>query len=546
MGQRYDCCVVGAGIAGALVAERLSRAGKSVILLDQGPRVDESFRHEAFVKGRSRLNDAADYNDDTPKAHTSDLESIRVPDSATHRGIEYKNWRVFGTGGTTLHFDGYMGRPRAEELLRRSKLGFGRDWSLGYDALEPWLCEAEAAIGVAGGENPYASARSRPLPMPAHPYTVFDREVFAGALRKLGAKGHSAPRAVNSAPYGGRPACQACRACTFCPSGAKFAVDRVILKALADRENVTVRPGTHVRRVILDGPGGRARGVAAVDVLSGKAFTIDAASVVLAAGGVENPRLLLLSEGAGPHARGLGHANGQVGQHFSDHLWDYAVMQLPRAVGPRRGFETMMSDHFRAHPYRGEGLSLLAMPLHDLMPLGAFARTWAPPSEGRLDLTHFRRAAANTMFVWTLIELDGEGRLGLSSAKRDAYGDPVASVGMRLSQRDVARTDAFSALAKELAAAMGAQNVSGPFTHEEVRKGVLSNTDFGPHPSGATALGHSPESSVCDMNLRVHGTQNVFVTGSSVFPHQGPFPPTLTIAALSIRLGEHLKGAIEA
>jgi choline dehydrogenase-like flavoprotein len=52
----------------------------------------------------------------------------------------------------------------------------------------------------------------------------------------------------------------------------------------------------------------------------------------------------------------------------------------------------------------------------------------------------------------------------------------------------------------------------------------------------------APEQGVVDENGRVHGTANLFVTGSSVFPSGGYANPTLTIVALAVRLGDHLSG----
>jgi choline dehydrogenase-like flavoprotein len=50
----------------------------------------------------------------------------------------------------------------------------------------------------------------------------------------------------------------------------------------------------------------------------------------------------------------------------------------------------------------------------------------------------------------------------------------------------------------------------------------------------------APELGVVDANLRVHETRNLFAVGSGVFPTGGALQPTLTIAALSLRLADHL------
>jgi choline dehydrogenase-like flavoprotein len=61
------------------------------------------------------------------------------------------------------------------------------------------------------------------------------------------------------------------------------------------------------------------------------------------------------------------------------------------------------------------------------------------------------------------------------------------------------------------------------------------------HPSGTTRMSASPSSGVVDADLRVHGIDNLYVTGSSVFPTVGHANPTLLIVALAARLAERLR-----
>jgi len=65
--------------------------------------------------------------------------------------------------------------------------------------------------------------------------------------------------------------------------------------------------------------------------------------------------------------------------------------------------------------------------------------------------------------------------------------------------------------------------------------------EAGKHHMGTTRMHAAPRHGVVDENCRVHGTANLFVTGSSVFPSGGYANPTLTIVALAARLGDHLK-----
>jgi choline dehydrogenase-like flavoprotein len=60
------------------------------------------------------------------------------------------------------------------------------------------------------------------------------------------------------------------------------------------------------------------------------------------------------------------------------------------------------------------------------------------------------------------------------------------------------------------------------------------------HHMGTTRMGDDPSTSVVDRDCRLHGVENLYVAGSSVFPTSGYANPTLTIVALALRLGDHL------
>jgi choline dehydrogenase-like flavoprotein len=61
------------------------------------------------------------------------------------------------------------------------------------------------------------------------------------------------------------------------------------------------------------------------------------------------------------------------------------------------------------------------------------------------------------------------------------------------------------------------------------------------HHMGTTRMSDSPGGGVVDTDCKVFGTANLYVASSSVFPTCGYANPTLTIAALAIRLADHLK-----
>jgi choline dehydrogenase-like flavoprotein len=63
------------------------------------------------------------------------------------------------------------------------------------------------------------------------------------------------------------------------------------------------------------------------------------------------------------------------------------------------------------------------------------------------------------------------------------------------------------------------------------------------HHAGTTRMHLDPALGVVDENLRVHGMENLYVAGSSVFPTAGVANPTLTVVALALRLAAHLAGS---
>ncbi|HJT00788.1 MAG TPA: GMC family oxidoreductase, partial [Terriglobales bacterium] len=63
------------------------------------------------------------------------------------------------------------------------------------------------------------------------------------------------------------------------------------------------------------------------------------------------------------------------------------------------------------------------------------------------------------------------------------------------------------------------------------------------HECGTARMGNDPKTSVVDGNCKVHGVRNVFVSDGAVFVTQGCYEPTLTIMAISARVGEYIAQA---
>ena len=120
-------------------------------------------------------------------------------------------------------------------------------------------------------------------------------------------------------------------------------------------------------------------------------------------------------------------------------------------------------------------------------------------------------------------------RVSLSSTRKDFLGQPIAHINFRFIPRDV----------HAAADLLNAELVRSGLGRMSILPKELSFGGGG-HMIGTTRMGHNPNTSVTDAQGRVHGIENLYVAGSSLFPAAAGAHPTLTIVALALRLADHL------
>ncbi len=145
-----------------------------------------------------------------------------------------------------------------------------------------------------------------------------------------------------------------------------------------------------------------------------------------------------------------------------------------------------------------------------------------------------RAGVSRIAMIAAVGEVEGAGTLALDESLLDTFGSPVAKITMKWTERD---REGFAAQARSLqdvAEAMGATRQS------DIPPVPSRKEDH--HPYGPPPWRTSPDDGVCDPNLKVFGLDNLHLASSSVFPHMSAYTPTLTIAALALRLAAHLSG----
>ncbi len=132
-------------------------------------------------------------------------------------------------------------------------------------------------------------------------------------------------------------------------------------------------------------------------------------------------------------------------------------------------------------------------------------------------------------------------RITLSEDQMDEHGMPRARVDLRFSEQDLRTVVAAHALFRDRYQASGAGEIV--YSEQDLTAYLhnrVLNFNSGAHHIGTTRMATSPQQGVVDQDSKVHGVDNLYVAGSSVFPTGGHANPTLTIVALSIRLGQSI------
>ncbi|HET6998420.1 MAG TPA: GMC family oxidoreductase [Solirubrobacterales bacterium] len=494
-----DIAVVGSGISGLLASWQSLLAGKRVTVLERGALKTHA---EQIADGEWAAN--------VPGAK---------PNNETAPGTPPYPWSyVYGVGGSSLHWSGATPRFNAADFKMRSSFGVMVDWPLSLPQLLPFYRGAEAALGVAGpppGSGPTAGA---PVPgtraQPAHPLSPTDRAV-APHLEPF----RALPQARPSEPVGSRPACCGSATCELCPVDARFSALNGFAPIL-DHPGLDLHQETVAARLRRDGSG-RIEAIEAIGA-GGERLLIRAQHFVLAANGIENPGILLRSGLDGP----------AVGRYLFDHGHTTLTVTLRRALEPGYGttLSTGISEAFREGSFRSRRSGAILSPFNPGVPIGPLLAPAVAArksgEEARAEAVEgWRRRLALDMLTEDVPRADRRVTL---SPNRDSFGLPLNRTAYPPPSRY--EQDGIDRVATEVRRRLAPLGVEAVEAAPGPRGGHLMGTcRIGP-----------PGEGVVDADLRHLEVENLFVAGSSAFPTYGPVHPTLTIAALALRLGELL------
>lgn len=533
--ERADVCVIGSGPSGALVAHRLATQGHDVVILEAGKRFDPDARLERMERH---------IRPGHPPETVWDMGGKR--DGYTTSGTHYplNRSRVKGVGGTTLHWQGMVMRFHEKDFEMRSRHGVATDWPIGYEDLQPYYAAAETELGVSGAmDNPFSPPREKPFPLPAFPPSYSD-SLFAEACEKLGISMHSVPNARNTEAHDGRSACMGYGTCKpVCPSGAKYTARSHIEKA--ERAGARLIDQVPVQRLEHDGSGETIE-AAVYATPDGKTHRQQAREFVLACGGIETPRLLLLSR-SDEYPDGLANSSGLVGCYFMDHLYAGVGGTIDEPTRQKHvGFLTSATHQFYDDPMQPVGTERTEERSNTNENVGSINLEFSnyagrSPAEialwdgdwGDELLEKIKNGYGNDLAMGGLVgQLPRkENRVTLDRSTVDDNGNPVPKIHWTIDERTKRTLNRANEIQTAVLDEMGAE-ISWTVGPE--------NTGPAFHHMGTTRMGRDPNESVVNPRMQTHDLKNVWIASGSVCVTGGAMNGTLTFAALALKAAEHI------
>ncbi|MCI4645656.1 MAG: GMC family oxidoreductase [Hyphomonadaceae bacterium] len=506
-----EIVIVGAGASGSYLAARLSRAGKSVIVLDAGPgwQLDDLKSSQIWARRLRWGGPAVELKGENPV------------------GVNFNaGW---GLGGAALHHYAAWPRLHENDFRCQSRFGVGFDWPISYQELQPYYDAIQDRVGISGDQDQEIwRPGGKPYPLPPLPLLGQGRAIKAG-FDALGMATSPIPMAILSRPYQNREACILDGWCDAgCPTGALY---NPLVRDVPEAEAAGAQflSGATVARIVSEGK--KAVGVEYVDA-EGERHIIRAQAIILAASVIHNPALLLNSA-TDEFPDGLGNAHGNVGRYFMTHGLCQTFGLFEQETTPYLGITggELMSHEEYAKDRGGEApfgsiqwLAGQAMKPNDLLGIAG----------SRVDLFgaelhDFMKEAARglaTMNGFCEELPDPENRIELSDLV-DHTGSKVPRLVHKWADNTRQLMDFAREKGEQIMSAAGAGTVwSTPTAHA--------------HLMGGTLMGDDPATSVTNSYGQLHTHNNIVVTGSGLFPTGGAVNPTFTIYALAARTADNM------
>jgi choline dehydrogenase-like flavoprotein len=326
----FDAIVIGSGISGGWAAKELCEKGLKTLILERGEMVEhiKDYTHanknpwDLPHKNRLTQEEKKIYciqsrhysiGEDNKQYYTKDIEN---PYEEIHR-FDWIRSDVFG--GRSLLWGRISVRWSDLDFEANSKDGYGVDWPIRYKDIAPWYDYVEKFIGVSGKKEGIPQLPDGVF-QPAMEMNCAEQVVKQKIESKYNNIKLIQARIANlTEPKDGRSSCQYRNLChRGCPYGAYFSSQSSTIPAALKTNNLTIKTGAIVNRIIYDETKGIATGVEVIDRTTLKTYVYNARIIFVNASTVATAHLLLSST-SNRFQNGIGNDYDMVGRHLMDH-----------------------------------------------------------------------------------------------------------------------------------------------------------------------------------------------------------------------------------
>lgn len=509
--QNWDFVVIGTGIGGATAGYALAKVGKKVLFLEKG-RAQNNYPDT--IKGRYPETRGSN------SLLSSLKRSGRFFDSVQNAKRNFIPLMGCGTGGSSALYGMAMERLSKNDFNSEGTAP-GICWPLQYCDMVKWYQEAEKLYRVKGGRDPL---RSDIVALPDSPELTPQSKELYDHFKSKGLHPYKLPLACERLPN-----CTCCQG-YLCPKECKNDSDRICLRPAIEEYGARLIDQCDVIRLESDLK--KVTGV--VCKTAEKTFIIKAENVILAAGALNTPALLLKSSSK-DWPQGLANRSGMVGRHLMRHYIDLYLI-FTRTGGSHPFKEIALNDLYNNEFGKfGTFQSFGELPperilVDDMYKDVISTSAWFGP--------FFKIIQPILIFILSFILK----RSVLMAAIMEDSGDisnhvfiePTLGIKYKQSRFDFDRLKLFRDQIRK---------IIKPYFYIKIFR--AHRNDMLAHICGTCRFGTDPTTSVLNAYNRAHDVKNLYIVDSSFFPTSGGTNPSLTIAANALRVAQYISNEIK-
>jgi choline dehydrogenase-like flavoprotein len=465
-----------------------------------------------------------------------------------YTGTPYAWVRARALGGKTNIWGRLALRLSDYDFKAKSRDGYGEDWPISYSDIQPYYDKVDRYLGISGHKEN----------LPHLPDSLFQRPVKLNKAEVM-LRQKLKPMGRVLTPYRAgvttdgvkhnkyRSHCFGRGACNRRPGGcdihAAFDSPTGLIYPAMDTGNLTLRPNSTVREVLVDKNTGRASGVAFIDSETQKSYDVKAKVVVLAASTLESARLMLLSK-SDQYPNGIGNSSGHVGHNFCEHVMGPGVTGLVKElVGKPHTIEDGRPGGFYVPRFRN---------LSDKQPgfirgygyEGSSGQSMFPDHTDRPGFgAQYKKEVRDHVGAFISMGAFGEvlpryeSYVEIDPDVKDKWGIPVLRFHYEFSDNEKKMAEDMATSAREMFETAGIEVIG-------VDREVLT-PGWSIHELGTARMGSDPKTSVLNQFQQSHDVRNLFVVDGSSHVNASCQNPTWTIMALAWRSCDHLANELK-